>query len=493
MPFRNLGDAHEASLYRNLVKDLPDYAIFRIGLDGRMESWNAGVERLLGYSETEFLRLPFAAIFNEEDRREGIPNQELRLAAAEGRSLDERWHLHKDGRQFFADGMVTPIVDNSNTVIGYTKVMRDVTDRKLAEEDKQRLAAQLLELAHALDLTHTIIRKFDGTILVWTQGAEFFYGWSPEEARGQRTHDLLKSEFQEPLEKINERLLELGEWQGELRHTTKHGRKVTVASHWVLHTSLDSNVRRVIEVNNDISEVKSIQAELEETNTKLQRANAELTSFAYEVAHDIQSPLRNISTFAELLSRSLGTTSLERQRDLLGQVLQSSSNLRELIADLLQYATVETGQEEIEAVSLDATLEQVGSSLRTAIAAAHADLSWGGMPTVRGHSVRLFRLFQNLISNAIKYARPGVPPVVHVTAERHGRNWLIHVKDNGIGIDAEHSEQVFIPLKRLHGPEISGSGLGLAICRRIAEGEGGRIWVDSTPGLGSTFHVALPA
>lgn len=143
------------------------------------------------------------------------------------------------------------------------------------------------ELARALDLTHTIIRDLDGTILSWTQGAEFVYGWSREEALGRRTHDLLKTRFPEHLNTINERLLALGEWQGELLHQTKKGRSVPVASHWVLHSGAEEFLH-VIEVNNDMSATKGLQAELEETNRKLQPANRELASFAYEVAHDIQ-------------------------------------------------------------------------------------------------------------------------------------------------------------------------------------------------------------
>ncbi|HZQ52436.1 MAG TPA: PAS domain S-box protein [Bryobacteraceae bacterium] len=486
MPFRKFGDAHEAALYRNLIKSLPDYAIFGIDPQGIIESWNTGVEKLLGYAEAEFLGQPFDILFPAEDRQSGAPRGELDIAASRGRSLDERWHLRKDGTVFFADGMVTAIINGAGEILGYTKVMRDVTERRLAAEARDRLAAQVSELAHALDLTHTIIREVDGTIVEWTRGSEFLYGWSSEEAQGRRTHDLLQTRFPEPLENINQRLLEFGEWQGELTHRTKDGKTITVASHWVLHSRNHGTAPHVIEVNNDISEMKSVHAALE-------RANAELSSFAYEVAHDIQSPLRRINNFAELLSNSLGTAPLETQKHLLSTILESAETLNQLISSLLQYATVASVPEDLETVPLDEMLNQVRRNLQPLLEETEAQLSWDPLPEVVGHSARLLRLLQNLVGNAVKYSRPGIPPLVHIWAERHKEECVIHVRDNGMGIDPRFAEAVFTPLKRLHGPEIKGSGLGLAICKRIVEGRGGRIWVDSTPGEGSTFHFTWPA
>jgi signal transduction histidine kinase len=121
-------------------------------------------------------------------------------------------------------------------------------------------------------------------------------------------------------------------------------------------------------------------------------------------------------------------------------------------------------------------------------------VSWGRLPVIRAHRARILRLLQNLISNAIKYARPGVPAVIRISAVRESKGeWRIDVADNGAGIAPEYLEKVFAPLARLHGPEIAGTGLGLAICKRVVEGEGGRIWVDSVVGEGSTFHIVLPA
>lgn len=485
MPYVGLGDAHEASLYRNLVKSLPEYAIFRIGVNGLIESWNTGVERLLGYPESEFLGLPFAELFTPEDRESGLPQRELDTATQEGRAPDTRWHLRSDRTRFFCDGVLTRIDSDAGQIVGFTKVMHDMTGRKLAE---QRSA----ELVQALDLTHTVIRELDGTILLWTQGAEFLYGWSKEEALGRRTHDLLRTKFPAPLSTINDSLLNAGEWQGELLHTTKEGRTVSVASHWMLRPRGDEHAH-VIEVNNDVSALRGLHAELQKVNAKLERAVSELASFAYEVAHDIQAPLRGITGLAELVAGKLQGTVSEEDSELLGSIVHSSRKLKNLVDSLLQYASVESMPNDVEPFGLDDILREVRSNLADMIEAASAEVTWEAMPTVYGHRVRILRLLQNLVSNAIKYARPNVPAVIRISAKRVPDEWRIDVEDNGAGIPANMREKIFAPLTRLHGAEIPGSGLGLAICKRVAEGEGGRIWVDSVVGQGSVFHVTIPA
>lgn len=477
MPFHGLGDAHEASLYRSLVKNLPEYAIFRIGRSGHIESWNSGVERVLGYSEADFLGLPLEQLFTPEDRGSNMPEVEMRLALLHGKAPDTRWHLRKDGSRFFCDGVMTAIHDASGQVIGFTKVMHDVTDRKVAEQRTE-------ELARALDLTHTIIRNVDGVITAWTQGAEFLYGWSPEEAVGRHSHELLRTEFPESLELINERLLNLGEWQGELLHKTKDGGDVSVASHWVLHKRADDGVH-VIEVNNDISALKGAQRSLE-------RANKELRSFAYEVAHDIQAPLRGITVIAELLSGTSQSSSSEERKMLLDRIVDNGVKLRSLIESLLQYATVENPADREEVFCIGDVLKDVKANLATAIASTGADVSWNDMPTVRAHRTRVLRVLQNLIGNALKYTRTSVRPVICISASKIGRQWRIDVADNGCGIPDENLKKIFAPLTRLHGGEVAGAGLGLAICKRVIESEGGRIWVDSVPGDGSIFHFTLP-
>jgi light-regulated signal transduction histidine kinase (bacteriophytochrome) len=193
-----------------------------------------------------------------------------------------------------------------------------------------------------------------------------------------------------------------------------------------------------------------LSAALIETNAKLQRANSELQLFAYEVAHDIRTPVHGTCIFAELLSSSFGSASPERQRELLDQLVRCSGNLRDLIESLLEYGTLAKEAEAAELISLEETMKQVRENLNTAIAEAKADVTWGSMPVIKSRPVRMVRLFQNLVSNAIKYARPGIPPVVHISAEFQLGQYHFVVSDNGIGIKPEFIDKIFAPLKRLH-------------------------------------------
>lgn len=282
-------DRHEAHLYRVLVKELGEYAIFLINCEGMIASWNTGVECLLGYTEAEFVGRPFSIIFTHEDIEEGAPKKELDEARLSGRGADERWHIRQDGTQFFAGGVVTAVRDADGSLIGFSKVLHDVTAQKESEQKLVMVNQRLTKLAHALDLTPSLIRNLDGTITTWTSGAEALYGWSANDARGKVSTDLLRTEFRTPLCEIKQILLDKGEWQGEVKHYTKDQRPIHVATRWVVHYDEDNTPFRVIEADIDISDLKRAEE-------ALKQSNLELSSFAHEIAHDLQTPLRNIQT-----------------------------------------------------------------------------------------------------------------------------------------------------------------------------------------------------
>ncbi|MFZ0589158.1 MAG: PAS domain S-box protein, partial [Bryobacteraceae bacterium] len=258
------GAEHEARLYQLLVKELTEYAIFFVNPNGRLASWNSGVERILGYPEDEFLDQPFSILFTPEDQLAGIPEQELAGAEEHGVASDERWHVRKSGERFFVSGLVIAAHGKSGEVVGCTKIMRDHTGRKQAEERLEEAYRKHKELACALDLTHMIIRDSDGKIRLWTQGAQELYGWTAHEALGAVSWELLNTEFPERLEEITDKLQREDRWQGELKRRSKGGREIFVASHWVAHYN-DAGEMLIIEVNNDITERKTVEMALRES------------------------------------------------------------------------------------------------------------------------------------------------------------------------------------------------------------------------------------
>lgn len=484
MPYRDFDVLEEASFHRTLVSELDEYAIFRIDLNGTLATWNPGVKKILGYEQQEFVGHSYCSLFNEEDRAAQLPERELEGCRCAGRTRQRQWLRCKNGARAFVRGMTVRVTGGDGTLLGYTKVIHDITAQKAVEDSRKRLIARLGDMAYAFDLTHTMVRSLDGTIVRWTRGAERMYGWTAAEAEGRSSHVLMRTEFAQPLTEIESHLSQHGEWHGELTHVAKSGTRLYVASHWALRKTDAASAPLVIEVNNDMTETKRVQVELAQ-------ANHALSAFSYEVAHDLQSPLRSMAMCAQLLTATGEECLTTEQAELVRTISKNSERLRMLVQSLLQYASAQGNEDERQQISLQTVLDRALDNLATVIAESEAHVEAGTLPEVRAHASKVLQVLQNLISNAIKYHRTGVRPEIKVFADTTETGWTIHVQDNGMGIDQASLERVFTPLQRLHGAEISGTGLGLAICRRAVEAEGGRIWLDSTLGEGSTFHFTL--
>lgn len=254
------------------------------------------------------------------------------------------------------------------------------------------------------------------------------------------------------------------------------------------------NPVRILSLARDITERKHAEQDRERLTRELKRSNDELLEFAHIVAHDLQAPLRGVTGFAELVHRNARERLSEEDGELLGEVVESAKRMQRLVDSLLRYAQVGNGEIERVRVEMDIVLDTVLASLQLQLEEQCADVVRdGNLPSVLGDSVQLVQLMQNLIGNALKYARDGVKPEVRVCSVQTRGELIFSVTDNGEGIPAEYQSQIFQPLKRLHGSEIPGTGLGLALCERIVKRHGGRIWVNSEVNVGSTFYVSLPA
>jgi signal transduction histidine kinase len=230
----------------------------------------------------------------------------------------------------------------------------------------------------------------------------------------------------------------------------------------------------------------------ERLNEELRRANDDLKQFAFAASHDLQEPLRMITSYSQLLVKGYRGQLDGEAGICVDFISKGAKHMRDLLADLLSYT--ETGadrQEADEFIDLNTIFEKVRENLKTAIEESFAVVTSGNLPSVRGHHARFVQLFQNLVSNAIKY-RGEAPPRINVSAEQRSAEWYFAIADNGIGIESEYHQTIFGVFKRLHGSAIPGTGMGLAICQRVVERYGGRIWVESRPERGTTFYFTLP-
>ncbi|MEM7796008.1 MAG: ATP-binding protein [Cyanobacteria bacterium P01_C01_bin.118] len=233
---------------------------------------------------------------------------------------------------------------------------------------------------------------------------------------------------------------------------------------------------------------------LQHLNDELTRSNEELEQFAYVVSHDLQQPLQGIFGFAKILAYTYADRPDEPVNQYIEQIINASQHMSQLIQDLLTYAKVKQTKQACEIIDCNQVVEQVLTELQPSIHESHAVVTkQNELPTLCAHATQLTQLFQNLLSNALKYHLPERPPHVQVSAKHQENEWCFGVHDNGIGIKSEYFDQVFQIFQRLHTKEeYPGTGIGLATCKKIVENHGGRIWVDSQPAQGTTFYFTLP-
>ncbi len=340
-----------------------------------------------------------------------------------------------------------------------------------------------------------ISKDLEGIIRSWNRSAERIFGYTAEEAVGKHISLIAAPGRLEEFPSILGRIAR-GERIEHYRtkRKTKDGRILSVS---LTVSPIRDAFGRVIgasKIARDITDQEQYQQALREANEKLVRANADLQQFAYSASHDLQEPLRMVSLYAELLRRKFSGQLGESGEECLSFILAGATRMDQLLRDLRAYTYVSTaGGEPPHEVDANETLRKVLANLKAAVEESGAAVSSEPLPSVRVHEFQLEQLFQNLIGNAIRYRSPQ-PPAIEVAAEQRDGFWRFSVRDNGIGIEPQYKEQIFGMFKRLHSSaDYPGTGMGLAICQRIVERAGGRIWVESEPGSGSTFLFTLPA
>jgi light-regulated signal transduction histidine kinase (bacteriophytochrome) len=242
----------------------------------------------------------------------------------------------------------------------------------------------------------------------------------------------------------------------------------------------------------DVSDHKTTEEKLKLLAEKLSLSNKELEQFAYVASHDLQEPLRMVASYIQLLQRRYKGQISDEANEFIGFAVDGVIRMKSLINDLLVYSRVNTQEFPIEPTDCNKIVEQVKTNLKTTIEESGAVIVYDNLPTINCSPLQLTQLLQNLVSNAIKFRRD-VPPRVEITAKRTGDEWLFSVSDNGIGIEEEFAERIFVIFQRLHNyNEYPGTGIGLAICKKIIEKLGGHIWVESESGKGSSFNFTIP-
>jgi PAS domain S-box-containing protein len=391
--------------------------------------------------------------------------------------------IAKDGTETPIDDSGAPIRREGGPIQGTVLVFRDVTARRRADETSRLLASIVESSADAI-----IAKDLNGIVTSWNRAAQRTFGYEPDEIIGRPITVIAAPDRLDEMPKILQRIRN-GERieHFETVRRTKDGRLINVS---LTVSPLYDALGRIIgasKIARDITGRVQAAERLARLNTELQRSNEDLARFAFVASHDLQEPLRMISVYSQLLIKTYSGALDEKAATFVDNIVGGTQRMRDLLADLLAYTEVNAQRDlPVEDVDLNEVVESVRQNLKAAIGETNAVVTADPLPVVGAFGAHFVSLFQNLIGNAIKY-RSDRPPRIHVSVERTAGQLRFAVSDNGIGIEPEYYEKIFVAFKRLHGQTIPGTGIGLAICQRVVERYGGRIWVESQPGVGSTF------
>ncbi|MBF0371992.1 MAG: PAS domain S-box protein [Alphaproteobacteria bacterium] len=372
------------------------------------------------------------------------------------------------------------------------------TARLSAEEARQALAASEARFRAVFEQAGLGILQCDADcrLIAVNPALARMLGGEPDDFVGRPMQALLDPETCQPADLLRHR----GE-SGTLAEREVRLRRRDGTPLWAnitltrLHDETGQQGGQLLGMVADVSERKDAEAAMAEMMDALRRSNADLEQFACVASHDLREPLRMVTSYLTLIERRSGDALDTNGREFLAFAREGARRMDGLILDLLEYARVGRGDQPAQPVALNAVVAAVLRDLEILVREAGARVTIAGdLPVVRGNAGDLKRLFQNLISNAVKYRAADRVPEILVEAAPEGGNWLIDVRDNGIGFEDEYSGRIFLIFQRLHNrAHYPGNGIGLSICQKIAESHGGRIWADSKPDAGSTFHVLLPA
>ena len=473
-------------IYRQAIEDIRDYAIFMMNPDGVVTNWNVGAQQILGYTEAEIIGKDASKFFTAEDRARGVPAKELATAAMSGRAEDERWHVRSDGSRFWASGVVTPVRDGTGNLIGFSKVMRDMTERNKLTEERDRF--------FALSIDMLCIVHLDGRFQRVNPAFHEVLGFTEEELLTMNIFGLVHPD---------DRAKTIKEYEGlvagepvtfmENRLLTKDETYKWVA--WSYFPVPEDGL--AFGVGRDMTELRQIHEVLRLRAAELEDANRIKDEFLATMSHELRTPLTSILGWSRLL-QSNQLSEKEKERAI--QVIQRNAEAQsKLIEDLLDVSRIITGKLKIEfqPVSFASITDSVINSLRPAVDAKQLQLEAEIDPAagpILGDPARLQQIVTNLLSNAIKFTPNGGR--IDVRLERRDSCVRLEVKDTGVGVAAEHLPHIFERFRQVDSSNVrahGGLGLGLAIVDYLVRQQAGTVSAQSEGiGKGATFSVQFP-
>ncbi|MFL5382844.1 MAG: PAS domain S-box protein [Longimicrobiaceae bacterium] len=497
------GVAESTGLYQLLVESVQDYAIFALDPDGFVLSWNAGAERLKGYTRDEIVGRHFSTFYPAEDIEAGKPAWELEVAGRAGRVEDEGWRIRKDGTRFWANVVITALRGERGQLVGFAKVTRDLTERRMAEEVLRESEERFRLLVQTVKDYAIFMLDPQGRVTSWNEGAQRIKQYRAQEIIGRHFSLFYPPEERDRAARLLTEARREGRVEDEGWRVRKDGTRFWAD---VVITAIHDSRGELVgyaKVTRDLTDRR--QAELTAVESARRAATAEAANrakseFLAAMSHELRTPLNAIGGYAELLAIGIGGKVSEVQQGYLDKIQRSQRHLLTIINDLLNFSRLEAGRiaYEKKPVPLQESVRSVVAMLEQQAAEKRVDLVAGACPpglTALADAPRVEQIILNLCTNAIKFTDAGGR--VEVSCEARGNEMLaIIVIDTGVGIPKDETDRIFEPFVQLGRGLTSqheGAGLGLAISRDLARGMGGDLEAASELGKGSTFTLTLPA
>lgn len=495
----------ELTQLQNAILNSANYTIISTNPDGIIKTFNRAAQQILGYSVEEVVGKVTPGIIHdpmEIAKRAEVLSQQLGVKiepgfevfvalARRGIADENEWtYIRKDGSRFPVLLSVTALYDSEGNINGFVGVGQDIRDRKLTETALQESESKYRQIVELAEEGIWVIDSNARTNYVNNAMARML-GYTESEMFGKSLFDFMDAEEkQKALDNVERRKQGISE-KHEFKFKTKDGKDI-----WTyLSTSpvLDErgNMVSCCALVYNITDRKESEQQMLQLTEDLKRSNQELEQFAYVASHDLQEPLRSVTSYTQLLAQRYQGNLDAKADKYINYIVDGSTRMQQLINDLLAYSRLGTRAQKFEMADCYAAVEQSLCNLQIAIAETKAIITYESLPTVMADELQLVQLFQNLIGNAIKFCQD--IPRIHISAIIQDNEWLFSVRDNGIGIDSDYADRIFIIFQRLHSRrEYLGTGIGLAICKRIVERHSGRIWVESQSGQGATFYFTIP-
>jgi PAS domain S-box-containing protein len=461
--------------YRSLAETAHD-AIFIVGRDSIIKYVNGFGASLFGQTCDDVVGKNIAELFDEAVTA-GM-QQSLRRIFADGVDVTTEREFSAHGHSVYLQTRLVPMFDDAGVVDAVLGIARDIGVLKRAQAQAQQSEQHLAEI---LDYTGDLVTRtdYEGRFLYVNQAAKNIFEVDPSEAIGREAFDFVHPDDRARTQQAFASWIaqELTNVRFENRQVSKSGKVHEVQ--WTInpHYHADGSLESVLSIGRDVTQSRRLSREHEQ--------------FAYAASHDLQEPVRMISSYMQLLQRRFGDTLAPEAQEFVAYAVDGAERMRRLILGLLNFSRAGHMHRPLHRINsrnaLDASLQLLANEIH----ASQAHIDVGPMPWVMADDVQLTQVFQNLISNAIKFRRQSAPQIT-ISAETRGSECVFCIADDGIGIEAKHFERIFIIFQRLHGvSEYEGTGIGLAICKKIIESFGGRIWIESKMQQGSAFYFSL--